>query len=101
MTSITPATVLVRSPEPLTASVGDEVVMLDVGKGSYFGLEGSGAAIWDLLATPRSVADLCDQLVRRFEVPPDVCRSEVIFFLCDLREAGLVRPVEGGVEDLG
>jgi hypothetical protein len=99
MAHIGPSTVLVRSPDPLTATVSGEVVMLDIGQGSYFGLDRSGTAIWDLLATPRSVADLCDQLVQRFDVSPETCRSEVIFFLYDLREAGLVRTVDA-VDDL-
>jgi hypothetical protein len=101
MVMIESSTVLVRSGEPLTASVGDEVVMLDASQGCYFGLDRSGAAIWELLATPRSVADLCDRLVEQFEVAPDVCRSEVLFFLHELRDAGLVRAVPEPGSDLG
>jgi Coenzyme PQQ synthesis protein D (PqqD) len=94
MTAITPITVLVRNARPMTAAVADEVVLLDADQGCYFGLDRSGAAIWELLATPRSVAEVCDRLVQRFDVPPEICRSEVIFFLHDMREAGLVRTVE-------
>jgi hypothetical protein len=94
MAAIGPSTVLVRCDEPLTATVGDEIVMLDARQGCYFGLDRSGTAIWDLLATPRSVDDLCERLVERFDVSPETCRSEVLFFLHDLRDAGLVETVE-------
>jgi hypothetical protein len=98
MTLIESSTVLVRSDKPLTASVGGEVVMLDADHGRYYGLDRCGSAIWDLLASPRAVADVCDLLVERFDVPPDRCRSEVVFFLHELRDAGLVRAV-GGLPD--
>lgn len=96
MAALGPSTVLVRNGDPLTAAVGDEVVMLDAAQGCYFGLDRGGTAIWELLATPRSVADLCDRLVERFDVAPEACRSEVLFFLHELREAGLVRTVPAG-----
>jgi len=86
--------VLVRSAEPLTAAIGDEIVMLDATQGCYFGLDPSGAAIWTLLETPRSVADLCAELVRRYDVTPERCRSEVLFFLHELCDAGLVQTVD-------
>jgi hypothetical protein len=75
--------------------------MLDPDQGCYFGLDRGGSAIWDLLAAPRSVAELCDLLVARFAVGPDQCRSEVLFFLHELREAGLVETAAPGVDDLG
>jgi hypothetical protein len=92
MAGIGPSTVLVRSTEPLVATIDDEIVMLDARQGCYFGLDRSGSAIWELLETPRSVTDLCARLVERFEVDPETCRSEVIFFLYELQDAGLVEP---------
>jgi hypothetical protein len=88
--SIAPETVVVRSAEPLTARVDDEVVMLDTRQGCYFGLDRTGSAIWDLLDAPRSVDDLCRALVERYEVPPETCRAEVVSFLTELADAGLV-----------
>jgi hypothetical protein len=96
MPEIEPRTLLVRSPEPLTAAVGDEIVMLDAAQGCYFGLDPSGSAIWTLLETPTSVEHLCAELVRRYDVSPERCRSEVLFFLHELRDAGLVRAVGAG-----
>ena len=88
--TVAPVTVVVRSAEPLTARVDDEVVMLDTRQGCYFGLDRTGAAIWDLLDTPRSVEDLCRALVERYDVPPETCRAEVVSFLTELADAGLV-----------
>jgi hypothetical protein len=95
MPVIEPATVLVRSTDLLTAVVDGEVVMLDPRQGCYFGLDRSGTAIWELLAEPRSVADVCAALLDRYAVSPEECRSEVLFFLHELHDAGLVEAVGG------
>lgn len=90
---IEPDTVVVRSPHPLAARVDDEILMLDVRQGSYFGLDRTGAATWELLDEPRSVATVCATLASRYDVAPDVCRAEVIAFLTELSGAGLVEVV--------
>jgi hypothetical protein len=90
MSEITPATVVVRSAGPLAAHIDDEVVMLDLRQGSYFGLDRAGSAIWDLLETPRPVGEVCAALVRRFDVTPEVCEADVVRFVEELRAAGLV-----------
>lgn len=90
MIDIAPGTTVVRSSEPLTARIDDEVVMLDTRQGCYFGLDRSGAVIWDLIADPRSVGDVCQELVERYDVPPETCRADVISFLTELADAGLI-----------
>ena len=95
MPVIGPTTVLVRSPQPLATRIHDEIVVLDVDQGCYFGLDRSGSAIWDLLETPRSVEEVCAGLVERFDVSRETCRSEVVFFLHELHAAGLVQTVAG------
>ena len=82
----------VRSDSPLTAAVDGEVVMLDPSTSRYYGLEGVGGRIWDLLAEPRSVDELVAALVLEFDVEADTCRQEVAAFTDDLVAAGLVRP---------
>jgi hypothetical protein len=79
-----------RSPEPFTAAIGDEIVMLSPARGTYFGLNAVGSTIWELLATPRTVSSLCRELTYRFDVDERTCMVEVTAFLGDLERAGLV-----------
>lgn len=90
MIDIAPGTTVVRNPEPLTALVDDEVVMLDTRQGCYFGLDRSGTVIWDLIAEPRSVEDVCRAVAERYDVAPETCRADVVSFLADLADAGLI-----------
>jgi PqqD family protein of HPr-rel-A system len=84
------SSVLVRSGGPSTTDVEEETLMFDPGQGKYFALQGVGGRIWELLEEPRSVAELCETVSSEFEVDAATCRSDVVPFLDNLREAGLV-----------
>ena len=83
-------TVVTRRPDPLTAPIDGELAMLDVASSSYYGLDAIGSRIWELIEQPVSVADLCGTLEGEFDVEPETCRTDVLAFLDQLREAGLV-----------
>jgi hypothetical protein len=75
----------------LAAQVGEELVMMSVDSGVYIGLNDVGARVWDLIETPRDLADICSTLSDEFETTPDVCRPEVEAFLAQLEQRGAVR----------
>lgn len=84
-------TVVARNEEPVAVEVDRTVVMMSVDQGMYFGLEGTGPRIWALLEQPRSVQQLCDELMKEFDIDAEACRIEVCNFLEELRRAQLVR----------
>jgi hypothetical protein len=81
---------VVRASEAITAAVDEELVMMDMEAGKYYGLNTVGAAIWQLLESPISVLDLCTTLTQSFEVPSERCTKEVLQFLEQLHAKGLV-----------
>ncbi len=87
------STVFRRSTQQVSCNLSDEVAVLHVERGLYFGMRGVGARIWEVLEQPRSVADICDDIVAHFDVAPEACRGDVIRFLVSLRDAGLIEPV--------
>lgn len=90
---ITPETIVYRVTDVLACNLGDETVMLDVDKGRYYGLNVTATRIWDFLAQPMTVSDLCTQLAGEFAVPLYQCEQEVLEFLEDLVSRGLVKVV--------
>jgi hypothetical protein len=84
---------VVHSAEPLTAAVDDEIVMLSPDQGAYFGLNTVGSRIWELIARPRPVAEVCAALNAEYEVDDLTCRAEVLAFLRQLEEARLIEVV--------
>ena len=79
-----------RSPEMVHSSIDGEVVMMSMEKGEYFGLNAMGSRIWELLAKPHSIEELCHELMRSFEVDQETCLSEVSRFLGEIADQKLV-----------
>ena len=86
-----------RSGLPQAEIGAESLALLDAEKGKYFGLEDTSLRIWQLLETPTSVADLCQQLIAEFDVAPDACREEVREFIAQLIKEGLVSAVDAGL----
>jgi hypothetical protein len=87
---LNPETLVARRPEPLTAPVDDELVMLDLASSTYFGLDRIGRRIWALIEEPASVATICATLEREFDVSPETCRADVAAFVQELAGADLI-----------
>lgn len=90
---ITPATIVVRAGDQIAAPVGDELVMLDIEKGTYYALDDVAAAIWRRLETPVEVSQVCAELQAEYDVPHDRCQADVLAFLRKLDAQGMVRIV--------
>ena len=56
-------------PEQVMArEVGDELVILDLGSGRYFGLDALGARWWQLIGSGKNLAESIDVLAAEYEV---------------------------------
>ena len=86
-----PHATVVRNPAPISADLDGEVVILSIDKGRYYSMNEVGSRIWALVERPISVAALIDLLVGEFEVEREICREEVLAFLCELHADGLVQ----------
>jgi len=87
---------IVASDDVLAGEFDTEAVMLDLRSGVYYGLEGTGARIWQLLKTPISFATLRDTLVAEYNVEPRRCEADLRELLADLARRELVRLSGGG-----
>ena len=87
---ISDASIVVRSVEPLVASVDGEIVMLQPDLGEYFGLNAVGSRVWELIGSPRSVVEVCAVIAAEYEVDDETCGADTRSFLQDLAVAGLI-----------
>jgi hypothetical protein len=92
--TIDDATQLQRKANLVGADVADTSVLLDIDSGYFFQLNRTGAAIWSLVSEPRSLGAICDRMAGDFRVDPETCRADVVEFVGDLLERGVleVRP---------
>jgi hypothetical protein len=85
-----PTTVVKRSDRQVACNLNGEVALLDLDKGLYFGLQEVGAHVWNALEKPRSVDEIHSEILAHFDVTPDVCRADLLKFLGDLQDAGMI-----------
>ena len=81
---------VVAASDLLASEFGDELIILNLRDGVYYGLEDVGTRIWQLLQRPISVPALRDALVTEFEVDPVRCEHDVRILLAELADKGLV-----------
>jgi len=85
------ATMMVhRGPNMIAAGVGDEAVILDTQSGYFFQLNRTAALVWTLLEAPTSVDELCARMAEAHSVDPAVCRGDMMDFIADMRDRGLI-----------
>jgi hypothetical protein len=78
------------SPRQISSELGGEVVIMDLQKGVYHGVQGVSAFIWNLLAQPISIQEICDRVTGEYEVESSRCQSDVMALIQQLLDEGLV-----------
>ena len=75
------------------SKIGEEVVMLDMESGFYFGLNSVASVIWSLLADGIGFEKLIDQLMAQFDVERSVCEADTQELLNQMLEKTIIRKV--------
>ena len=83
--------VLRRTDDHVSAPLEEWLVMMDIDAGKYYLLDDIASFVWTRLAAPTSVADLVDELCSQYDVAPSRCEADVLPFLTELHEKGLVQ----------
>ncbi len=90
MPEIGPDTMVARAEGFTTAAVQDELMMLNVEQGAYYSLDPIAAEIWQMLEVPATAQQLAERLLKRYSVTPEQCREDVLGFLRQLHENGMI-----------
>ena len=93
---ITLGTVLVAARDQVSTEVEGEAVILSLADGVYYGLDGVGARVWELLREPRSAAALRDAVTAEFEVDAETAWRDLCALLDELAARRLVEPAPQG-----
>jgi hypothetical protein len=68
----------------------DELVVLELKRGVYFGLDPIGTRIWQVLGEERSLRDVLAMLVEEYEVEEAQGAEDVLGFVQELQAQGLL-----------
>lgn len=92
---ITPDSIVVASPDQVSSDLAGETVLLSMTSARYYGLEGIGSRVWELVGAPTLVSQVCETIVAEYDVTPAQCEADVLAFLRDLAVKELLE-VRGG-----
>jgi hypothetical protein len=93
-TSLTPTTIVVVPSNHYSAEIGASTVILNASASNYYGVDGVGARVWELIQEPRAVGHIRDRLVHEFNVEAGQCERDLVAFLQDLAAAELIEVVD-------
>jgi hypothetical protein len=79
-----------RRSDLLSEEVEGATIMTNIASGYYYGMEKIAQRIWQVLAQPTRVAELCAALTVEYEVEPATCERDVLEFLNVLEAEGLI-----------
>ncbi len=79
-----------RSDKAMARRVGDEIVILDIDSGQYFGLNEVGAFIWDRIGLGTHREELIAAVVATYDIDTPMAEVDVDDLLRDLADRGLI-----------
>lgn len=71
------AVIVTRNRELISAPVHDEIVMMDIDSGRYYGLDDIGSVIWRRVESPQTFGALIDSLVAEYDADRGVIAADV------------------------
>ena len=80
-------------PDLLWREVEEEVVLLDPQRGHYYGIEGSGTRIWQLLQEETTLGDVLLRLLEEYGVEERQLRRDLIEIYQEFERFGLLKKI--------
>lgn len=82
--------IIVAAKEQSSSDLEGETIILNLKSGVYYGLKAVGAGIWNLLQEPRTVSEIRDAILVKYQVEPEQCEGDLLNLLRELESEGLV-----------
>jgi len=87
-------TMVKASEGVIHTTLDNEIVLMHVSDGKYYGLNEVGSFLWEHIKEPAKVKQICSAIESEFEVEPDECHRDVLRILGQLFDIGLVEIVD-------
>lgn len=83
--------IIQRAPDVIAAEADQDLIMVSVATGYYYGVSDVAREIWDAIASPRRVSDLVDDLTANYQIDSSSCEEQTLTFLVALLDEGLLQ----------
>ncbi len=82
---------LAVSADQICCTLDDEIIVLQIATGTYYGLKEVAAAVWKLLQErPHTFAEICSRIGREYDVDCARCETDLRELVAQLSTAGLI-----------
>lgn len=88
---LTMNSIVQRDPEVIAAEADQDLVMVSIATGYYYGISNVAREIWDAIERPKRVSDLIQDLTTSYNIDRPLCEEQTLSFLENLLEEGLVQ----------
>jgi hypothetical protein len=85
----------VPNPPIASESFGDEAVVVNLERGTYYSVRGPAFAIWSLVSAGVAVGTIVDELAATYDTPTPDLEAAVATLLAEMEREGLIVPAEG------
>jgi len=92
--NLSPDSLVRVSSNQVYSQLGNEVAILELDRGVYYGLNDTGSFLWNLMQKPVRVNEMSAALVEEFEIDAETAEQDLLRVLADLRDAGLIEHVD-------
>lgn len=88
-------TLVVKCHDTLCDQVDDEIVVMNVDNGAFYGLDVVGTEIIKFIDQPRRVREIRDHLLARYAVDSETCERQLLSLLDELVAENLIECQSG------
>ena len=76
--AVTLDSIIARSDGLVSSRINEELILMSIEGGNYFGFDKILTDIWNQIVDPISVSTLIDQLLQHYDVERSVCETDIL-----------------------
>jgi coenzyme PQQ synthesis protein D (PqqD) len=84
-----------RDPNIIAAEADQDLVMVSIATGTYYGVSDVAREIWESIEHPKKISDLIDGLTASYNIDRSSCEEQTLSFLGSLLNERLLRVIDG------
>jgi hypothetical protein len=84
-----------RDPDVIAADADQDLVMVSIANGAYYGVSDVAREIWEAIEHPKKISDLIDDLTASYNVDRSSCEEQTLSFLESLLTERLLQVRDG------
>ena len=93
---LTSNSIVERNPEVIAAEADQDLIMVSLATGHYYGVSDVAREIWDAIKQPKRISDLVHDLTAIYHIDSASCHEQTVSFLQALLDEGLLQVKHDG-----